>query len=65
MGRKYTAVIFDFEGMLVDFQWQLKPAEDELRRAFAGLGFDGDEFARGNTPPCGIPPPACSRSRGA
>ena len=41
-------MIFDFEGTLVDFQWQLKPAEDELRRAFAELGFDGDGFANGN-----------------
>jgi phosphoglycolate phosphatase len=46
--QAYTAAIFDFEGTLVDFQWQLKPAEDELRRAFAELGFDGDEFANGN-----------------
>ena len=46
--RAYTAAIFDFEGTLVDFQWQLRPAEDELRRAFADLGFDGDEFANGN-----------------
>lgn len=46
--RKYTAAIFDFEGTLVDFQWQLAPAEDELRRGFARLGFGGDEFARGN-----------------
>lgn len=48
MGQTYTAAVFDFEGTLVDFQWQLKPAEDELRRAFAELGFDGDEFANGN-----------------
>jgi len=48
MRQKYTAVIFDFEGTLVDFQWQLKPAENELRRAFAALGFDGEEFANGN-----------------
>jgi phosphoglycolate phosphatase len=46
--QAYTAAIFDFEGTLVDFQWQLKPAEDELRRAFAKLGFDGDEFSNGN-----------------
>ena len=46
--QAYTAAIFDFEGTLVDFQWQLKPAEDELRRAFAELGFDGDAFANGN-----------------
>lgn len=48
MSRKYTAAIFDFEGTLVDFQWQLEPGEDELRRAFAELGFDGDAFASGN-----------------
>jgi len=48
MSRKYTAAIFDFEGTLVDFQWQLKPAEDELRRAFAEFGFGGDAFANGN-----------------
>jgi phosphoglycolate phosphatase-like HAD superfamily hydrolase len=48
MGRKYTAAIFDFEGTLVDFQWQLEPAEVELRRAFAELGFDGDAFASAN-----------------
>jgi phosphoglycolate phosphatase len=48
MSQAYTAVIFDFEGTLVDFQWQLKPAEDELRHAFAALGFDGEEFASGN-----------------
>ena len=47
-GRQYTAAIFDFEGTLVDFQWRLEPAEAELRRAFAGMGFEGEEFARGN-----------------
>jgi phosphoglycolate phosphatase len=46
--KKYTAAIFDFEGTLVDFQWQLEPAEAELRRAFAELGFDGEAFASGN-----------------
>ncbi len=44
----YTATIFDFEGTLVDFQWQLESGEHELRRAFAKLGFDGDVFANGN-----------------
>ena len=48
MAQPYQAVIFDFEGTLVNFQWQLNPAEDELRAAFAGLGFEGDGFARGN-----------------
>jgi phosphoglycolate phosphatase len=46
--RTYTAAIFDFEGTLVDFQWQLAPAETELRRAFAEMGFDCETFARGN-----------------
>ena len=46
--RACSAVIFDFEGTLVNFQWQLEPAEAELRSAFARLGFEGDEFARGN-----------------
>lgn len=32
------AVVFDFEGTLVDFQWQLAAAEAELRPAFAALG---------------------------
>lgn len=33
------AVIFDFEGTLVDFQWNLEEGEAALRAAFAGLGF--------------------------
>lgn len=48
MSRGYTAAIFDFEGTLVDFQWRLGPAEDELRRALAALGCEGGEFAHGN-----------------
>lgn len=43
-----TGVIFDFEGTLVDFQWQLAPAETELRAAYAALGFHGPGFAGGN-----------------
>lgn len=30
---------FDFEGTLVDFQWRLGPAQEELRRAFAERGY--------------------------
>jgi len=48
MSRKHTAAVFDFEGTLVEFQWQLGPAEDELRWAFAELGFGGERFASGN-----------------
>lgn len=47
-GQACAAVIFDFEGTLVDFQWQLEPAEAELRSMFASLGFTGDAFVRGN-----------------
>jgi phosphoglycolate phosphatase-like HAD superfamily hydrolase len=32
-------VVFDFEGTLVDFQWQLGAAEAELRLAFAAQGY--------------------------
>jgi phosphoglycolate phosphatase len=32
-------VVFDFEGTLVDFQWQLEPGQIELRRAFAEQGY--------------------------
>jgi len=46
--RNYLGVIFDFEGTLVNFQWQLEPAEHELRAAFAELGFAGEEFSQGN-----------------
>jgi phosphoglycolate phosphatase-like HAD superfamily hydrolase len=46
--RRACAAIFDFEGTLVDFQWQLAPAEAELRREFAKLGFEGGAFARAN-----------------
>ncbi len=43
-----AAVIFDFEGTLVDFQWQLAPAEAGLRAACADLGLRGAEFSGGN-----------------
>ncbi|HEY0858023.1 MAG TPA: HAD family hydrolase [Albitalea sp.] len=39
MGRRIAAVIFDFEGTLVDFQWRLAEAEAQLRTAFASLGY--------------------------
>ena len=44
----FQALLFDFEGTLVDFQWQLEAAHAELRAAFATLGFGGDEFIHGN-----------------
>jgi len=47
-GPGYAAVIFDFEGTLVDFQWRLALAETELRDAFEALGFDGEVFSQGN-----------------
>ena len=39
MNRRIVSVVFDFEGTLVDFQWQLAAAEAELRRAFAAHGY--------------------------
>ena len=44
----FAAVIFDFEGTLVDFQWRLAPAEEELRAALQNMGCCGEEFVRGN-----------------
>ena len=39
MDRPIRAVVFDFEGTLVDFQWRLGPAQAELRKAFAQQGY--------------------------
>lgn len=39
MHKPIRAVVFDFEGTLVDFQWCLEAAETELRSAFAEQGF--------------------------
>ncbi len=39
MHSRVAAVIFDFEGTLVDFQWRLAEAEAQLRAAFASLGY--------------------------
>ncbi len=44
----FKAVLFDFEGTLVDFQWQLDAAHAELRAAYAVLGLGGDDFTQGN-----------------
>ncbi|HMM51710.1 MAG TPA: HAD family hydrolase [Burkholderiaceae bacterium] len=38
MAADIDAVVFDFEGTLVDFQWRLAEAEAELRRVFAAAG---------------------------
>ncbi|PLX39762.1 MAG: hypothetical protein C0608_11335 [Deltaproteobacteria bacterium] len=38
--RHLEGVIFDLEGTLVDFQWNLLEAEAELKGALLGLGFD-------------------------
>lgn len=38
MDRPHHAVLFDFEGTLVDFQWRLSQAEAELRQACAAIG---------------------------
>lgn len=39
MESRIAAVIFDFEGTLVDFQWRLAEAEAQLREVFVSLGY--------------------------
>lgn len=46
--KQYRAVLFDFEGTLVDFQWKLPEAEVELRGVLASLGFDLAQFEKDN-----------------
>ncbi len=47
MKAAIRTVVFDFEGTLVDFQWQLDAAHAQLRRAFAEHGFAVDgNYAR-------------------
>jgi HAD superfamily hydrolase (TIGR01509 family) len=46
--RVREAVLFDFEGTLVDFQWSLAAAEAELRAVLSDLGFDLTPFVRDN-----------------
>jgi beta-phosphoglucomutase-like phosphatase (HAD superfamily) len=38
MKVKLKALIFDFEGTLVDFQWRLEEAEAEAGQLLADLG---------------------------
>lgn len=47
-GPRFACVLFDLEGTLVDFQWRLAEAEQELRAAVAELGFDRAPFAADN-----------------
>ena len=47
-GAGFDGVLFDLEGTLVDFQWQLAEAESELRAAVSGLGFDAALFTDDN-----------------
>ena len=47
-GPRFTGVLFDLEGTLVDFQWQLVKAEDELRATVGELGFDTALFRDDN-----------------
>ncbi|MFU8857390.1 MAG: HAD-IA family hydrolase [Deferrisomatales bacterium] len=44
----FSCVLFDLEGTLVDFQWKLAEAEEELREAAADLGYDRRGFASDN-----------------
>ena len=44
--NSYKAVLFDFEGTLVDFQWKTEEALREALAALETLGFDEDAFRR-------------------
>jgi phosphoglycolate phosphatase len=44
----FDAVLFDWEGTIVDFQWRLAQAEVELRGVLSDLGFDLTLFADDN-----------------
>lgn len=46
--RHYKAVLFDFEGTLVDFQWKLAEAEGRLLDELEKLGFDLKPFKNDN-----------------
>lgn len=45
---KFEILLFDFEGTLVDFQWDLEGALSEVKRGLAKLGFDLLPFAEDN-----------------
>ncbi|MCF6249270.1 MAG: HAD family hydrolase [Desulfobacula sp.] len=40
----YDAILFDLEGTLVDFQWNLKDAEKEIRAELSGVGIDIEQY---------------------
>lgn len=44
--NSYSAILFDFEGTLVDFQWNIDEAVKELLAALAALGFDHGVFSK-------------------
>lgn len=44
--KSYSAILFDFEGTLVDFQWNIDKAVEELLAALAALGFDDGVFSK-------------------
>ncbi|MBV6411676.1 MAG: HAD hydrolase-like protein [Burkholderiales bacterium] len=56
MGQGGKAVIFDFEGTLVDFQWRPAEAEAELRNALGPVydRWDADALGRWAPRPEGI-----------
>jgi HAD superfamily hydrolase (TIGR01549 family) len=44
--KSYRAILFDFEGTLVDFQWNIDEAVEELLAVLAALGFDQGVFSK-------------------
>jgi HAD superfamily hydrolase (TIGR01509 family) len=45
---RFEILLFDFEGTLVDFQWDLEGALNEVKRGLTKLGFDLLPFAEDN-----------------
>lgn len=48
MLSKFEILLFDFEGTLVDFQWDLKGAVNEVTKELIKLGFDPALFTKDN-----------------
>jgi len=46
LANSCKALLFDFEGTLVDFQWNIDEAVEDLLGALAALGFDHGVFSK-------------------
>lgn len=44
--KPYNTILFDLEGTLVDFQWNLEPAAREIKAELTGAGLDPNLYGR-------------------